>query len=219
MSVNITLLHTEGVVSLLFTDPSASHLAYCLLTLDLAAKEAFITHIGMLWTRSTWSRGQRFKYMQRALEKLINGLARPLDGCVTEAFFANPKLMFGSSVIPTVNAFIEMACSAHKAGYLEIGPPSWRSVLSVKAIKDETGKKDYKGPTKTLVELTFGQLPEKILSNLDQKERKLPNDIPDCLAIALAYCKVSGVTQIKIDPNAYTNLALLNELALIGKEI
>lgn len=219
MSVNITPIHTSGSHTYVFFDPSASHLSYCVVQVDLDTKEAVIKACGMLWTRSKWNRGQRFAYMQKALTALINAFGLNIDGCITEAFFANPKLLFGSSVIPTVNAFIEIAASERNIGYLEIGPPSWRSVLNIKPTKDAKGKRDFKTPTKSYVEAVIGKLPEKIASNIDLKERNTPTDVPDCLAICLAYSKHVGITNITLSSNVYYPIDYLNQFGIISNTI
>lgn len=226
MSVNFEPLYSQGTKKLLFVDPSASHLAWCIVQIDHDKKEASITACGMLWTKPSWSRGQRFKYMQRATDVLINDSGEPLDGAVTEAFFANPKLMFGSSVVPTVNAFVEMAVTERNLPYIEIGPSSWRSVLGIKAKKTrvlEKGrwkmKNDYKEPAKNYTEAILGPVPEQVISNVTLKPRDLPSDITDCLCIALAYCKHTGIEKVTQAPDAFNKYSLVESLNKLAKNI
>jgi Holliday junction resolvasome RuvABC endonuclease subunit len=220
MSLNIPSFFEKGKNTILFIDPSASHLAYCMADLDLDAKKMDIIATGMLWTKGTWQRGKRYKYMQNCINLLFTGYVNILPkAVVTEGFFINPKQMFGASVIPTVNAFIEMAADTNKAKYLEIGPPSWRSILGIKAQKTAENKRDYKTPTANLVKHRLGEIPSKMPSNLDKKERKTPNDVTDVLAIALAYAQSQGVNKVRTCGNYTMPTELLRLFQLESAKI
>jgi Holliday junction resolvasome RuvABC endonuclease subunit len=221
MPINLVPLFTTGKYNYLFIDPSASHMGWAIVTIDHDLKTSVTHHVGMCWTKGTWVRGQRYRYMYRSIESIIRCDAgnMKIDGIIIEGYFANPKMLHGSAVIPTIMAFAEMVASEYNVGYLEIGPPSWRSVLGIKPTKDSKGKRDYKGPTKAYVESLMGQLPENILSNIKLKERMMPTDVPDCLAIAIAYSKYVGVTDIKLAPDAFKPLTILSYLDILTSSI
>lgn len=174
----------------------------------------------MIWAAPSWSRGQRYIYMQKAVNSLIDGLMEEVPSVViTEAFFSNPKLPMGGSVIPTINAFAEMEASITKAQYLEIGPTTWRSVLSIKPNKDASGKRDYKTPTADLIKKSI-QVPDTIASNIHKdKQRKTPHDVTDVLAIALAVAKHHGVTKISQGNVAFYPIHFIDKLSKLAKEI
>lgn len=182
--------------TILFIDPSAQHLAYCFVDFDFKNMEAFISGCGMIWTKASWTKGQRFHYMNNCFNLLMKGLPGFIPNmAVTEQFFMNPKLRSGVAVVPSVNALLEMNCSIHNIDYGEIPPPSWRSELNIKAIK-LNGKRDYKQPTKEVVENFIGSLPEEIKSNVTLKPRSTPSDISDVLAISLAHIQNMGFKKI-----------------------
>ncbi len=207
--------------TILVIDPSASHLGYALVDLNLSAQTAEIMRYGMVWTKPSWSKGQRFTYVQAAIKRLLE--TEPFAKAVyTESFFVNPKQMFGSSVIPTINGIIEMtAYQVSKAGtstveYREIPPPAWRATLGIKPDITvlPTGKKsrDYKEPTKREVERMLGALPTMIKSNINQRERSMPYDVFDVLAIALSICKTSDIQTVSVNHLATMSFDLFNPL-------
>jgi len=199
MSPSIPLIDINKTKTILVIDPSASHLAYCLADLNKEKNELQIFYVGMLWTKSKWKRGLRFYYVQKCVYHLLNSLKDALPSAVyVEGFFANPKQMFGSAVIPTINGLIECLTVPYKVAYFEIPPPTWRSNLGIKPIKNSIGKRDYKVPTKAYVESILGKLPDEIPSNSNDKMRTTPSDIADVLAITIAIGKHHGLDKARL---------------------
>lgn len=195
---------------LLVIDPSSSHLAYSLITLDPITKVANFDYIGQLWTKDTWSRGKKFAYMMKAIQVLIDSSTDPSQ-VFTESFFMNFKQMNGSSTIPVINGIIELLASINDIQFEEFGPPVWRGVLGIKPVMTN-GKKDYKVPTHTKVVQVVGQLPSQITSNITGKPRDLPNDVTDCLAFSIAVCQELGYSKTKLHEKCFNNESLLNKI-------
>jgi len=202
----------------LVCDPSASHLSYVLCEYDSKAKELFISAVGMLWTKADWSRGNRFLYMNRAFETIIQSRYIPTTICSEQYFIAGSKFGAGVAVIPIINGLLEMNCAQFNLKYLEVPPPSWRSTLGIKFIKDASGKRDYKTPTKDMV-LKSIQVPEEIESNITRKPRATPHDMFDALAITLAMAKELNVKKVTVDNAAFLPFDLIEKLHNISKEI
>jgi hypothetical protein len=100
----------------------------------------------------------------------------------------------------------------------EIPPPSWRAVLGIKHLKLPGGKRDYKTPTKALVESKLGTLPETIVSNITGKQRDLPNDVSDVLAIALSIGESAGLKCTGMWGNTFYYKPFLDKLKEINNE-
>lgn len=211
----------KGHKTFLVIDPSASHLAYVIIDVDFDKKDAGILSAGMMWTKTSYSKGQRFSYIRKGIQTLLNVL--PLvDIVYTEAFFANPKQMQGSAVIPVVNGLIELSCvevSREPIQYEEIPPTSWRSILGIKPVINRVfeggkfkNKRDYKTPTLQLVELTLGKLPEQVMSNVTSKLRDTPHDLSDALAIGLAILKEHGIEKVEFFGNTWHNKDIIDQL-------
>jgi Holliday junction resolvasome RuvABC endonuclease subunit len=217
-NIKFPVTYTSGVHGFLLIDPSAAHLGWALATLDLDKKELFISAIGMLWTKDSWSKGRRYRYMLQAINQLLQGNVTVIPHVVvTESFFMNPKLPMGSAVVPTINALINMAADENDVLYQEMGPSAWRGILGIKA-STITGKRDYKIPTAQLVKKHI-TLPETIQSNINRKDRLLPHDITDVLAIAIAVAKHHGVTKIETSNDAFVPLIILEQLNKLADKI
>jgi Holliday junction resolvasome RuvABC endonuclease subunit len=201
----------------LFLDPSGSHLSFTYAELNSTTNKMTILEAGLVWTKGTWNRGQRFDYMYKCLDLLINTHRIVPNFIVTESFFMNPKLRTGTVVIPIINGLIEMIVSRDaRTSYLEVPPPVWRATLGVKPIKDSKGKRNYKLPTKAIIEGLIGKLPEEIKSNITLKPRATPSDLADSLAIALAHGKRNGMTSFEVERctfNPFTITDSLNKIA------
>ncbi len=211
----------ETTTKFLAIDPSGSHLAYVLMDLDKTNNTAHLDSIGMVWIGASWSKGQRFLYMNRCLNAIMEGHSGLIpQEIITEQFFMNPKLRSGVAVIPVINGIIEKACAEYgDIAYHEVPPPTWRSTLGVKHINKPEGGRDYKTPTKAIVERYTGPLPEEIKSNITLKPRATPHDIYDALAIAISICKANGYSNYKLSNTAYHNFSLIEKLNKIAKEI
>lgn len=226
--------------TILVIDPSSEHLAYTIAEINLEEKNLHIWTTGMLFTPASWPKGKRFTYMLKALEVIFN--ANPIKSAVyTEQFFSNPGMMMGSAVVPTVNGIIELCAykespTIQKIQYSEISPSSWRSILQIKPDLSpdllKTGvqklnkkglpkiKKDFKEPTKRTVEKMLNYtMPEEIISNLNDKKRKIPYDVTDCLAITLAIAKDHGIINNSIDERSFFNFNLHEHFKMIAEEI
>lgn len=217
-SIKFPITYTDGKHGFLLIDPSASHLAYCLSELDLDKKELYISAVGMLWTKDSWTKAKRYRYMLDAAMILLDGNGEVLPHVlVTESFFMNPKLPMGSAVVPTINALLNMAAEESEVIYQELGPSAWRGILGIKAISI-AGKRDYKVPTANLVKKSV-KLPETIPSNVNRKERQLPHDVTDVLAIALAVAKHHGITKISTANTAFYPVDLIEKLNKLAEKV
>jgi hypothetical protein len=204
---------------ILVLDPSSSHMAFCIITLDFKLQEVGIETCGMIWTKDSWSKGKKYRYMQQTLRLLAQGdLEGTPEVIITEAFFSNPNQMMGSAVVPTINAFACMAADEFKLGYLDFGATTWRGILGIKAVKDSAGKRDYKVPTANLVSQQV-KLPSEIPSNITRKVRQMPNDITDVLAIALAVGRHHGLNKVTQSHTAFTPFQWLEKLHNLSETI
>ncbi len=204
--------------NMLCLDPASTHLAYTIS--EIQGDELYIKAIGMLWTKPKWHRGQRFLYMDRCLDALVEGIIPQniIHSTTTEAYFVNFKQRSGVAVVPTINGFIEKTCAKYKIPYDEISSSVWRKELQIKPDKTvKTGK--YKHPTKLKVEEYIGKVPTDIVSNITRKPRALPNDVTDVLAITIANAKRKGVTKVVIANAAYTPMTNIEKFYNIAKEI
>lgn len=202
MAINLPKLFDKGKHNILCIDPSGSHMAYVVAELDLDNGIFTILNAGMIWTKASYERAARLSYMQAAIATMISHpphTEHVIDAVVTESFFSNPKqLTGGTAIVPTINAFIEMAADDAGAKFQEVGATTWRSILGIKATKDDKGKRDYKEPAKRVVEL-YTKLPEQIPSNIDMRPRNLPHDLTDALCIALAIAKYHNIAKVAFD--------------------
>lgn len=211
---------------LLVIDPSSSHLGYVLVDLDNGV--AAIESAGMIFTSGTWTKGQRFLYMDQCLKELLQGRSGSIpEVAVTEQFFMNPKLVSGVAVVPVVNGLIEKNCAEQGlVPYFEVPPPTWRAKLGVKAdyvMENVKGvlkkKRDYKTPTIRIVENHLGKLPATIKSNITLKERDTPHDLADALAIALATVMDNGYNKFEVLNACFFNFTLIDRFNKKAKEM
>ena len=220
MAINLEKLFTSGKHTILAIDPSGSHLAYVIASLDLEAKEIFIIAAGMLWTPASYDKGERLRYMQSCIDSLITNPPYSqyiLEAVISEAYFSNPRLLTSAgSIIPTVNNFLQMATSEAGVKYQELGPSTWRSILQMKSVKDHAGKRDWKTPAIDYVE-RYKTMPEKLRSNVDGRMRNTPHDLTDALCIALAVAKYHGCDKVDFSNIWDYPLALLTRFAQIAK--
>ena len=189
---------------ILVLDPSTAHLAYVFM--ELEGKSATVVRAGMLWTKPEWPLGQKLDYMYHGLTALMD---EQLDEFFTEGFFVHFSRPTGISAIPSINNIFRMLIfrKTKSDTLVEIPPTKWRKTLGIKPDM-VAGKRDYKGPTGRIVESHIGKMPEKVTSNITGKERALPHDITDALAIALATAKEKGYTKFSIVPEAFNNTVI-----------
>ena len=186
-------------------DPSGEHLAYAVVHMDQVNSTAKYIDVGIIWTHTSWTKGHRFDYMQKCLKHLV--LEYKPVGIWSEAYFVNPKMRTGMSIIPTINHIIQMVMYQldNETTFGEISPTSWRGGLQIKP-DYINGKRDYKGPTKVAVEKLLGKpFPSEVLSNITGKLRSLPTDIPDALAISIYVIKEHGIKVLDFDNNLVYN--------------
>lgn len=195
-------------MKLLVLDPSTAHLAYVFM--DLTNGVARVENVGMLWTKPEWPLGQKLNYMYNGLTAL---LIETTDEFYTEGFFVHFSRPTGISAIPSINNIFRMLIFRRtgKDTLIEVPPTKWRKTLGIKPDVNN-GKRDYKAPTAKVVEKALGKLPDKVVSNITNKERALPHDITDALAIALAQAKEKGYTKFVIDKHAFDNSVLKKRL-------
>jgi hypothetical protein len=198
---------------LLVIDPSGSHLAFSIVSID--DKVLTFHYVGMLWTQPSWGIGKRLSYMERAFKFLLNLKNHVVDSMYTEAFFVNKFKMSGISVIPTVNNLMQKVIYEEdsRIGYKEISPTTWRKVLGIKAVTSDTGGKDYKFPTETYVKNNIKvPLPDEIISNITFNLRARPNDITDVMAISMAIGKTLGCTEFDVTSYCFNYGLFYNSL-------
>ncbi len=217
-SIKFPVTYTDGKHGFLFIDPSAAHLGWTLVQLDLDKKELYISAVGMLWTKDSWTKAKRYRYMLDAASILVDGNAEVTPQVlVTESFFMNPKLPMGSAVVPTINALLSMAAEEKEVMYQELGPSAWRGILNIKS-RTVAGKRDFKGPTADVVRKDI-TLPSTIPSNVNRKDRLMPHDITDVLAIALAVAKHHGITKVVTGNTAFYPIDMVEKLNKLSEKV
>jgi Holliday junction resolvasome RuvABC endonuclease subunit len=196
----------------LFVDPSGSHSAYTVL--ELTSNSATILCSNMIWTKDTWSKGEKFSYLRKAFEFVIKYYK--VDAVYAEDFFVNPKQPQGSSIIPVVNGIIQMVCFDNNIKEFSlISPTYWRKILDIKPIISiNKGKKqrDYKTPTINKVISIIGKISDTIPSNVNTNERQTPHDIYDVLAIAISMCKDNNINKFDKDSKIVYNIDYLERI-------
>lgn len=185
---------------ILVLDPSTSHLAFTYIVIE--GDVATVEKAGMLWTMPKWPMAQKLDYMYDQLELLI---AEDIQEFHTEGYFVHFSRPSGISAIPTINNLFRMLVWKKLTEDLvkEIPPTKWRKTLGIKPTMIN-GKRDYKVPTADVVVSMIGPIPEKIISNITGKERTLPHDITDALAIGLSVAKDNGCKKFKLEKGAFT---------------
>lgn len=204
---------------ILVIDPSGSHLAYALA--EVNGDTMTFTNVGMLWVSSKWELGQRLDYMYRGVKLLLNYEHIIVDSVYTEGFFMNKFKMSGVSVIPTINNNIQMAIHQidTRVGYKEVSPSTWRNVLGIKHVLNDKGARDYKEPTAQMVKkMVTGKLPEQIVSNITGKQRDLPNDITDVMAITLSVGKTVGCKKFELGQFCFNEHRLLEKIRGLNEQ-
>lgn len=204
--------------TVLVIDPSSNHLAYTISTINTKTNEFTVVKSGMVWTKDSWVKGKKYLNIHDSIEYLLNNKYFIVDTVVTEQYFMNFKLKSGMSSVPTVNGIIQMLCAKYGVTYLETPPPSWRTALSIKPVKDSEGKNDYKVPTAKAVS-KYINVPKTIKSNITLKERSTPHDITDCLAITLALAIKNNFVNIDKSNTVFLGYGFVDELNEISKEV
>lgn len=179
-------------VNMLFLDPSSSCTGYCVAEVNFKTKTAKMINCGAIWFDKYWSNQEKYHYIFRAITVYFNIIGQ-IDYCFAEAYMLNPKKKQGCQVGPELHGAIQVALAEIEVNYKPISPQTWRSQLGIKATKFADGSKDYKTPTADYLK-QYVSLPEKIMSNITNVERKTPNDLTDALAICLGTLTKHGIT-------------------------
>jgi hypothetical protein len=171
-------------VNLLFLDISSVCTGYSIFKVNFTTKESELTKAGCLWLGSDWEYGQKYDYMYGVIQNYF-WVAESVDYIIVEQYSVNPKKMMGINVVSEMQGAIKAAAWSNGLKVDSIPPQSWRAQLQIKPIITET-KKDYKTPTKTIVN-TYVKVPDTVISNLTKKPRQTPSDVYDATAIGLAW--------------------------------
>jgi hypothetical protein len=191
----------------LYLDISSTCTGFVVAQLDNVTKIASITKVGVLWFKDEWEHGQKYKYLRDFITDAAY-IHYKVNDIVSEKYFCNPNGGMGTAVVSEATGAVKSACFdvEPNLGFYDIGPPSWRSILGIKKDKTYTGSKAWKEPTKVRVEEILGiKLPERVISNINGKERKCPTDLWDALGICLAWLSSpeNGCTKFVIEDKAY----------------
>lgn len=121
-----------------------------------------------------------------------------MDYMVVEQYSFNKNKMMGVQVVPEMQGAIKCAAEENGVKVSSILPQTWRKILGVKAVVGPDKKRDYKTPTKDVVD-TYIKVPDESISNITGKERATPNDVHDALAISIAWVRKLGFDDKKFD--------------------
>lgn len=196
-----------GDSPVLFLDISSTCTGFVVAQFDNFTKVTKINKIGVLWFHNDWAHGQKYKYLRDFITDVAY-MHYKVNEIVSEKYFCNPNGGMGTAVVSEATGAVKSACFDVQPtiGFYDIGPSSWRSILNIKKDKSYKGSKAWKEPTKVKVEEILGiKLPEKIISNINGKERTCPTDLWDALGICLAWLTSpeNGCTKFEIDPKAF----------------
>jgi len=218
---------------LLFIDPSSEHCAFAVATLKNG--DFTITNCGMLYASSSWELGQKLYYIYQGLKLIIKHFS--ITHVITEDFVMPSFRQSGVSVLPTINNNLkmlawELSLDEFKLTVEFISVSTWRHTLGISGepALDKKGqlvlnkkgkpKKDFKVPTRRKVaELLKIELPVTILSCSNLKEKPLPHDITDCLAIACASAIGMHYPRVTSSPKMFKNEELLTKLYKMRKKV
>lgn len=194
--VDATAQKLDGV-TVLVLDISSSCTGYSIVHLDFLHKKAKLKKAGAIWFNPDWSHQEKYNYIANAITNYF-WVTEQVDYIVHEAYSINPKKMSGVSVVPEMVGAIKSAAWENSVKVSSILPQTWRSVLQIKKNAD----KDFKEPTKEKV-LTIANVPEEVNSNITKQPRKSPSDLYDAMAIAWAWTKKLGFSDIDCSNTQY----------------
>jgi Holliday junction resolvasome RuvABC endonuclease subunit len=176
-----------GNSKILFLDVSSSCTGFTVASVDFINKKAEVLKAGAIWLDDHWEHARKYDYLYSIVQTYFE-VVEQIDHIVVEQYSVNPKKMTGVLVSPEVHGCIKAAAFSNGVKVSSILPQSWRSSLGIKAIGPK-GKRDYKTPTKDYIN-TLCIIPQKIISNISEKERQTPSDLYDSLGITLGWlCK------------------------------
>jgi Holliday junction resolvasome RuvABC endonuclease subunit len=195
-------------VNILFLDISSSCTGYAVASVDFTTKQVEWKSAGALWLNPNWSHQEKYCYMHNALSTYFF-IVEQVDYIVVEQYSINPKKMAGVCVVPEMHGAIKAGAWENGVKVSSILPQSWRAILSIKpnVSISSSGKKkrDYKEPTKNVVEQHLKTIPDKVVSNITGKDRQTPSDLYDAVAIGMAWLDKLG---FKVSRQKFNNVGI-----------
>lgn len=176
-------------VNIMFLDISSTCVGYSIASVDFTNKRADLTDCGCIWLDNKWEHQEKYSYMFHAISEYF-WIVKKIDHIVVEQYSVNPKKMMGVNIVSEMQGAIKCAAQENNVKVTNMAVQTWRSVLGIKVNKTVNSKgtavKDYKEPTKLKVQ-EFLDVPERVISNITNKERSTPSDLYDATAIAIAW--------------------------------
>lgn len=196
-------------VNILFLDISSTCTGYCIANINFQSKKVDFIKSGAIWLdKSDWNRQDKYVYMFNAILNYF-WIIEGADYIVVEEYMLNKRKLHGVQVVIEMHGAIKTAAGENGVSVDSILPQTWRAQLGIKAVKDAKGKRDFKQPTKEKV-AEYLTVPERIVSNITNKERNTPTDIYDAVAIAMGWCKKFGLNKWNFSKMEYnTHLGAL----------
>lgn len=184
-------------LNVLFLDISSSCTGYAIANINFGTKEVKWTRSGALWLDPDWEHPQKYNYMFHVISNYF-WVVEQIDYMVVEQYSFNKNKMMGVQVVPEMQGAIKCAAEENGVKVTSILPQTWRKILNIKAVIGADKSRDYKTPTKDVVD-SYIKLPDEMVSNITGKTRATPNDVHDALAIGLAWTKRLGFDDKKFD--------------------
>lgn len=184
-------------INVLFLDISSTCTGYCIANINFGTKEVKWTRAGALWLDPDWEHPTKYNFMFHVVSNYF-WVVEQIDYMVVEQYSFNKNKMMGVQVVPEMQGAIKCAAEENGVKVSSILPQTWRKILGVKAVVGADKKRDYKEPTKTIVD-TYIKVPDESISNITGKARTTPYDVHDALAISIAWVKKLGFDDTKFD--------------------
>jgi len=178
-----------GDNKLLFLDLSTNCCGWTVASQHIGKKEMTIHKTGVLWFNPKWDHGEKYNYVDKFIANIAY-VCYGIEGIVAEGYMVNRKRMCGVLVIPEMTGSVKSICHELEPPltFDSLLPQSWRSILGIKKDRTKAGSAAWKAPAKKHVDKLFPKrIPDKLVSNITQKERATPTDLYDSLCLALAW--------------------------------
>jgi len=191
---------------LLFLDLSSTCTGYVVTDFNKDKSEAEILDCGAFWYEADITHGLKYYTICKFILELCKKYH--ICGIVLEGYFINPYKTGGCSVVPelqgAVKAFVYTLSLIPSCSIFP--PQSWRSSCKIKKDATKTGGAAWKEVTKKRIEEILNiKFPEKVISNVTEKNRKFPYDISDSLGICIGWLKASPNYCTKFIINKWRN--------------